>query len=416
MGQGGGADSVSANVPDNNYVGMIGASSIANGGTMAGLMALVSGTNVAGIQGWGILLSDGGLCWGGASGTGGHTVQQVYDTHWPIMRDATPKRGFVGFYAGTNDTDALAPGGVPNAANIAARVEIVRDFITEARANGQVPFVCTIHPNNSGANGIAGIPAWRLALIDLCAEENCICVDTFSALGDPGTGLWLSNTYTEDGTSTALHIGPLGGPLAGQVIADALMPYRNPSHNPDFVSVGDDTTGWAWQGGLFTVDGNANGRPDGGGTGLHVDAWSAPTNTATMTKTAGAGDVVGNWLNIDKTGLLTTTSTSSTPTTAPGVMTFVEGDDFEVCYHMRNDLASAASGHALKLHSTASGSIFLFNHTTIRATYLIDDKVFWALHTQPAATTMRFAYSIEVTGANTDAQEAGIAMLSLKQV
>ena len=113
----------------------------------------------------------------GSSGTGGYTVQQIYDTHWPIIRDALPKRRFVGFYGGTNNTNGFAPLGTPDPVYIASQIEIVRAFITEARANGQEPFICTIHPNESSAMGLAGIPAWRTALIALAAEEDRLTND-----------------------------------------------------------------------------------------------------------------------------------------------------------------------------------------------------------------------------------------------
>jgi len=396
----------------NNYVGMIGASSVAAGGDLDHLAALVSGTNVAGVQFWATMLSDGGLCWAGCSATGGYTVEQVYDEHWPIMRDATPKRGFVGFYAGTNDTDALAPSGTPSPAAIAARIAFVSDFIDEARANGQVPFVVAPQPNESSVEGIAAMPAWRLALIDLCAEKNAIFADVFAALGDPDTGLWLDDTYTEDGDPTSLHIGPIGGPLAGQAIADALMPHRNPNHNPRLVSAGDETDNWLWQGGRFANDGNANGRPDGGGTGLATDAWGAASNDAALSLEPGTGDIDGNWLVMTKTGSDTSSSASLTPTTAPGKVVFAEDDVLEVAYHMRDNVGSALAGIGLKLYTVASGSTYAFYHRTIRASATISDKIVWALHAAPASTDYRFTYGIDVTGAG-DTGDVGIAMLSL---
>jgi hypothetical protein len=131
---------------------------------------------------------------------------------------------------------------------------------------------------------------------------------------------------------------------------------------------------------------------------------------------AGTGDVAGNWLTMTKSGTLTVSSQSLTPTSAPGVMTLTEGDDFEVAYHVKTDIASATTGPELKLHSTATGSTYLFYHTFHKATYEVADKVFWALHEQPAATTMRFNNTVQVTGANTDAMAASFAMLSIKQV
>jgi hypothetical protein len=405
-----------SNIPINNYVSMIGASSIAAGSDLTGLAQLVSGDDVAGVLPWSILMADGALCYGGGAATGGFTVQQIYDTHWPTIRDATPKRGFVGFYGGTNNAGFFAPAGVVDPVYIATQIEVVRDFITEARSNGQVPFICTTHPNESNAAGLAGMPAWRLALIDLCTEEGAILADTFDAVGNPATGTWDSASYTENGINTALHAGALAGPLIGQAIADALTPYRRSSHNPQFVSVGDDTDGWVWRGGLFTVDGNTNGIPDGGGTGLATDAWGSPTNDAAYSLVAGTGDVVGNWLTLTKSGTFASASTASTPTTAPGVMTLTEGDDFEVAYHVKTDSADPDIGPQLKLHSTASGSTYLFYHSFYKATYEIADKVFWALHEQPAATTMRFNNTMAVSGVGSTAMAASYAMLSIRLV
>jgi lysophospholipase L1-like esterase len=401
---------------DNNYVGMIGASTINNGGDLLGNWRICNSgvTKVGSFHGWGVALSEGGLFWGGAAATGGFTIQQAIDTHLPTMLAATPLRGFIGISAGTNDIDAIGSGGVLQPAALAFRVDYIEDnFVIPVLAAGSLPFLCAPQPSES-ANGIVAMPALGQALDALAASYGIPFVDIFGALGDYGTGLYDDDAYDADG----LHLTNKGARVAGQEFADALAPYRNQSHSATLVTTGDDTTGWAWKGGRFAADADTDGQPDGGGTGILTDVWGAASN-ATLTTSADPGVVDGKWFNVNKTAAGGSSSTSTTSTTGVGPIPVNAGDKYELAWKMKTNFIGENVGASLRLASTTDNNARLcYFISPGQLDIPIPALSFQMLATVPAAVTLvRFMFGEEVYDAgNTDIGMASIAQLSLRLV
>lgn len=277
----------------------------------------------------------------GVSGLSGQNVSVIRTTYWPPMKAATPKRGFVVILAGTNDIGAISPGGVVSPSALAARMTDLTAMYDEAMANGQIPVACSVPPNSS-VNSQPGVIALRDAIASAAAARGIPYANLYGSVGNANIGDWASATYHNgDGT----HPSTAGAILMGQALRDAIDPFLLASPWPRLVVSGNDTSGWSFQGGRFTADGNANGRPDGGFLGLVTDVWQAPTNTAALSLDPPAsGDVDGNWLKLAKSGSATLSSQSTMIGTGNAPLPTTLSDVYEIAIRMKWDTLVAAVG------------------------------------------------------------------------
>lgn len=332
-----------------NYVGFVGDSLTVAGGDMLGTVRLWNTSGSVGSFGtWACVLPttdtlgvSGKMVWAGCSALSGSSIATIRTTYWPPMRDATPRRGFVVFLAGTNDLGSISPSGVVSSPALATRMADLTAMWDEAIAQGQIPVACAVPPSST-ANNRPAVIALRDAIATAAAARGIPYANLYAPVGNANTGDWGSATYH---AGDGIHFSTAGAILAGQALRDAIEPFLLDAPWPRLVTSGDDTTGWEFLGGRFTADPNANGRPDGGFQGIVTDVWQASTNTSTLSLVAASGgDVDGNWLKVAKTGSITLASQSTMLGTGSAPLPATTADLYEVAFRFKWATWSATVG------------------------------------------------------------------------
>jgi lysophospholipase L1-like esterase len=229
----------------------------------------------------------------------GYTTQGMLDLQLPLALAADP--AVVVFLGGANDM-ATGLGGIAAGITVAqtrANIVAIGNAVTDT---GAAFVVCGMTPRGA-STGTLTVPdahtkvqsqnAWlrRTAL----NTPGWIFVDLYALLVDPTTGEWA---YSSDG----IHPGHDTIPYIAEVVTAALDSWL-PEWKPPLTEAVDDTANLI-PNGLFTIDTNADGVPDGwtvaaGGTRFVVsnpDIPGAPGKALRMspTTTGATGQVASD--------------------------------------------------------------------------------------------------------------------------
>lgn len=237
------ADARRLRAPGPAVIGQIGAS-ITNNGTLSSYDKVLSGSVSYGSlspMSWALPKTKGRFVAGGVAATNGFTTTQMIATHLPNVLLSNWDYCVVGEV--TND--------LGNGFTIADTKANVTTIIDALVADGKVPILTTVPPNNANATG-AGL-TWITQYNEWIKRQARILrvpiVDYHSVLVNPADNTFIPG-YTSDGT----HPVAIGSKVMGDALADVLNAIPGfaraplaPAYNPNLLipdacanSVGSD--------------------------------------------------------------------------------------------------------------------------------------------------------------------------------
>lgn len=155
---------------------------------------------------WGQILADSRVMWQASFGLAGIDTQTCLNTYLPYVLGLAKKPKYCVVAIGKNNDDA---------AHIGTFQASYASIVTQLRAAGIIPILCTVTPSVALTNNTNIINGF---IRGLAMNYALPLVDNYAAVVDPATGLYLS-TYTRDGGT---HPSATGAKAMGAALAAVL--------------------------------------------------------------------------------------------------------------------------------------------------------------------------------------------------
>lgn len=219
----------------------------------------------------------------GLFGTAGFTLAQIQATHLPSVLAMSPRPTACIVEGGTNDVGAGAGVSFSLAASGATHLAICNSLL----AAGIMPICTLIPPRGDGFSAIrANVTIWNSYVARYAAQNGLPVIDMYSPVVDPTSGGYLTAMTSGD----QIHPSAAGhSAIADQAIADGLASWFAPSRP---LTIRTATESNMVTGGLFLVDTNADGVPDGWSN------FSSAGTTCTRPNPVAADKLSGKWAQI----------------------------------------------------------------------------------------------------------------------
>jgi lysophospholipase L1-like esterase len=253
-----GAAKAAAPVPSGNIVSVIG-DSIAPPRDNVGTYR--AGSGQVDYLTYAHYLSGGQLLFGKGAGVAGNSASQMLARiDADLLTAAMPSHWVLIGTVGTNDA---ASGVTP-----ATFATHIRGMVAKILAAGRQPILTTTPPISGSDANKARADGYRRFVTAYAAQNGWPLVDFYKALADPATGDMLPayNTLNLNGTGgvgDGIHPNWDGRRAMGQVLADTMKPRLVPLDVPLPLTTARAASSNLLENGLFRVDTNADGVPDG---------------------------------------------------------------------------------------------------------------------------------------------------------
>lgn len=210
------------------------------------------------------------------SAVSGQTTEQIlsrFDAD-VIARGAA----LVTIQCGTNDVGQGLP--VVNA------LKNIEQMVKKSIAAGITPILCTIPPRNDGK--ITEVNQVNSGLFKMATKYGLDILDFYKLVVNPANGQWKAGLVQADG----VHPNSAGIKAMGEFAAQELLP-KLPVYRVNLPAINNGANNLI-KNGLFLTDARGNGV---------ADSWDMYGNgVATSSIVPGDDTIIGNWMQLEKTG------------------------------------------------------------------------------------------------------------------